>query len=172
MFRAAPRSLRMCSHSCKHAFVIRHTGNIRRDSTRGTRVAEREREKERGHATLCGSWFFKITIRQISHFATFLKNVVLALEWAARERENREVSRGGRGESCSPYRGACARVSFVRRILVCCAQVSSPCPIPEWKYLKFYSFTISLSVFSILLQLFFNCLSLFLSFGVSIEFTN
>lgn len=54
---------------------------------------DRERERKRGHATLCGSWFFKITIRQISHFATFLKNVVLALEWAAREREE---SRGGR----------------------------------------------------------------------------
>lgn len=37
--------------------------------------------------------FFKITIRQISHFATFLKNAVLALDWAARAREE---SRGGR----------------------------------------------------------------------------
>lgn len=159
----------MCSHSCKHAFVIRHTGNIRRDSTRG-RQNKREKESEGEDVPLYVAVdFLKSQFAKFSISEYFEKLCHCA--WVSSERERKgERDRyiyGGRGtvvrgEGCSPCRGACVRVCPLFGASLCCAQVSSPCPIADspstWNFTVFYSFT------SIV----------FLTFcpRVSIEFTN
>lgn len=148
----------MCSHSCKHAFVIRHTGNIRRDSTRGRqkdtesdRVSEREGREDMPlyeAVDFLKSQFAKFSISQY-----FQKLCPCAWVNSERDRE-RENGRGKetveRGEGCSPCRGACVRVCPLFGSSLCCAQVSSPCPIPQSR--STWNFT----VFTVALQLSFS----------------